>query len=601
LLLAWAVAGTGAFGTACGDDLRREMGPPVAGAILTADPKMLSLKTGETAVVRFLLTTAQGAPVAGERLDFVLVDDDSTSQSKPAGATLSASYATTNMEGVASVQVTGGLKTSFRLTARHQRAGAASTEVVVGGGNRGTVAVVAAPSERALVEAALQSVDLLLYEKRRCSDLDVAAPPQPTRLPRTVAPGAAAELELSADAVTAVVGHGRDEGGKLRAVGCIEVPGTAASGGSPVRVYLPLLLLIPRPGPAYALTSQVSLARREVGRRLAAPWLDLGDCPLDPGQLWLDCAVDALTTTAADPLDCVPASDEGPLAAAIAARRGQLTVGSVCRGSKSGAPGAEMDSLDAQVTSLFPNPAEPPAQDLTTLGAEAAALLDKLTITSLLTLEPTERDDVFQGTHALLDVGFLVGSRSHVVDVFGQGSPAAEARFVRVTTADEHLVVSSHGLGLGLGKLARAAFYDAALAGRSLPRETTAFVGALFGLASTAAGSTRLSGCQALDALVCARIPEQAAGCLRAACAAGQAALAARLDAAFAAADGMEIDLLMFGSAVMLDDGAGNGVADRLGDPDGGSLDGPGLWNLELRAAAGTETLSGSWTGKLLP
>src|SRR5262245_22080063 len=187
-----AVAAAGAVVAACGDDAPPNMDRPLAGAILTAGQTTLALKPGETAVARFLLTTAAGIAVAGERLDFSLVDDDPTDQSEPAGATLSASSALTDTLGVGSVQVTGGLKTAFRLVARHEKAGMASTDVIVGGSARGTVAVVAAPSERALTEAALESVDLMIYEKRRCADLDVAAPPMPARILATVLPGAAA-------------------------------------------------------------------------------------------------------------------------------------------------------------------------------------------------------------------------------------------------------------------------------------------------------------------------------------------------------------------------------------------------------------------------
>ena len=101
--------------------------------------------------------------------------------------------------------------------------------------------------------------------------------------------------------------------------------------------------------------------------------------------------------------------------------------------------------------------------------------------------------------------------------------------------------------------------------------------------------------CDALDALVCADVGV-GVGCLRAACLAGQVALATRLDAAFELADGDGSDLQLSGSASMVDSD-GDGVADKLGT----TVEGSGLWTAQIRAHAGTEIVSGSWTGSPQP
>src|SRR6185503_5178793 len=111
-----------------------------------------------------------------------------------------------------------------------------------------------------------------------------------------------------------------------------------------------------------------------------------------------------------------------------------------------------------------------------------------------------------------------------------------------VTTSGDLLTIESHNLGLHLGTLARTAFTKAALTVGQVPvapgqTAVGAFVDRLFALAANGTGAGRTAGCDALDAVVCADVAHMP-GCLRLACVAGQAALAARLDAAFAVLDG---------------------------------------------------------------
>lgn len=593
---------------ACGKDPTPvKPDPDHTPAVLVAVVNMLRLDPGETKPAQFRLTSLTGAAVPDERLDFAIVDDGPAGHSQPAGATLSASSALTDAGGTASVQVTGGLETVFRLRATHAKAGSADAEVFVSdeGGTLDVVPAVAGDGPPGAPPVV--SVDVLLWDDRHCADLTLAALPAPTRLQLNVAPGAVAELAIDGKMVYAIAGQGRDAGGRLRAAGCIDVPGSTAAGAGAgagaVRVYLPLGRLLPAPLGTYALTSHLTPAAGIVGGKLAAPWQDMGDCPLDPGQLWLDCAVDALGMGTNDPLDCVPSpAGDGELATALTARRTQTSASAPCRSptlpSAAACPSGQSPcpSLDAKVAALFPSPAPSPARDLRALGAEAAALLDDVTIGSTLALAPTERADVFQATHLLRSATFAVGARSAPVDIVALGPASAEARFVPVTTRDDRLTVGSHGLGLRLGTLAHVAFADAALAARGLPRTAPALLEALFRLATTArpagGGGAAPVGCDAMDAVAC---PEagRPAGCLRAACAAGQAALGALLEASFAAADGSsDVDLVLSGSAELVDDD-GDAVAERLG---GGPL-GAGLWSGELRADAATEALSGSWVG----
>lgn len=554
----------------------------------------VTVKPGKAAPVSFLLTTMKGIPIAGERLDFAAVDDPATPTSELGGATLSASSGPTDAHGVGTVIVTGGVATHFRLSARHLRADVAEVLVTVSEGDPGAIEVVSSVIPGATSEAAVVAIDLLLYEGASCTALPGPTAPQTIHRLLNLAPEAPGWFDIVTAAAYAVVAEGRDAAKRVRAEGCIDVPANTVVSGSTARVYLPLIEVAPRPLASFALSSRFSLARREIVHQVAAPWQDLGDCPLDPGQQWLDCAIDALGSPPGDALDCVPAAvGEGELADLISARRGSVTASSSCRAATLAGGGP---SLDAKVAALFPSPAQSPARDIDALGKQVASMFDDITLGSTLQVSPTAKAGVYQGTHTLRTILFAIGTQGVTVDIVAQGIPSAQARLVPMTTAGDLLTVESHSLGLHLGTLARAAFRRAALsvgpvADPITANGTTTYLDRLFELATSGMGTGRTVGCAALDALVCAEIGS-AAGCLGAACVAGQAALAQRLDAGFALLDGDGADLQLSGSAVMTDADE-DGLAEELG----GTANDPGLWVGQIRARSGTETFSGSWAG----
>ena len=551
----------------------------------------LQVKPRGSAAASFLLTTLAGLPAVGEPLDFSVIDDPQTPGNDLAGATLGASSGLTDETGEAMVIVTGGFPTIFRLSAQHPRAGTAEVWVNVSEGDQGTIAVTATSLPGSTIASEIDTVDVLFFDSLSCAELSVTRPPKPVRGIKTVPLGTAAEFNVNNMTSSAVIAQGRDAAGKLRATGCVDVPSGTIVVGNAVRVYLPLSEVVAIPRGTFVLSSHFSLAKREIAMRMAAPWQDLSDCPLDPGQLWLDCAVDALGSPAGDPLDCVPASTgEGDLANLIMSRRGMAVAGSTCRATTIAA-GTAAQGLDAKIAALFPNPARSPATGIAALGTALVSILDDVTIRSTLLLEPTATPGAFQATHTLRSAVFQVGGMPAMVDIVAQGIPAAQARLVPVATAANVLSIDTHNLGLRLGSLAHAAFSDVALARHGWPAATGPYLDLLFALASSGTGADRKTGCDALDALVCTDVGRPS-GCLRAACIAGQAALARRLDAGFTLADGDGADLQLSGSVDMGDDN-GDGVTDRLGDP----VKDPGLWTAQVRAHAGTEIVSGSWTG----
>ena len=119
----------------------------------------------------------------------------------------------------------------------------------------------------------------------------------------------------------------------------------------------------------------------------------------------------------------------------------------------------------------------------------------------------------------------------------------------------------------------------------------TDFVGSLFTQAQAAGGA---SGCDALDATVCAAV-SRPAGCLVAACRAGLDALTARLDAAFAAADGPDLDLTLAGTAPMV--AVPGGLrAHYLGVGEIQSSRGA-VWTAAVRTSVGSSTLFADFQG----
>jgi hypothetical protein len=159
-----------------------------------------------------------------------------------------------------------------------------------------------------------------------------------------------------------------------------------------------------------------------------------------------------------------------------------------------------------------------------------------------------------------------------------------------VRKENDNLELGTHGFTLRLGTTARLAFTRSSLASQGAPADPGAFVAALFAGATRNDNGTTVTGCAALDALLCPDVGE-ARGCLLAACAAGLIALQHNLDAGFAAMDGEDIDFVLQGTVPVIDTD-GDGAADTLGRADGD----PGLWSGEVRGRGGPGPVTGTWT-----
>ena len=322
---------------------------------------------------------------------------------------------------------------------------------------------------------------------------------------------------------------------------------------------------------------------------LAAPWRDLSDCPLDPAQMWLDCTIDALSTSAYDPLDCVPASapgSEGALGDALTALRGvPLAAGTQAGGSCRGGKDANGHvSVDALALGLFGAPLPARVAELPAIANDATHLLDQLTLVSTLVIQPGSAAGNFVASHTLDSA--QVGPAKLPVTLAPLALPILSASASATATAGV-LTIGAHGFTVRLGTVAGAAF-SSSLVARGREGDATAFVEALLGLAAAPTGA----GCAALDATLCPRVGSPA-GCLLAACADGVAAMAARLAHAFDAANGAGVDFTLQGSAPILASSLPTGFGNRVhlgGMP-------PGAWHAVLRTSTGSRIVNDGLSG----
>jgi hypothetical protein len=564
----------------CGDNPARVV--PEKPLRLSAETSAVSVRSGGMVALRFTLNAKSGGVVSGERVEFAAIRETDV-----AGATLSGASALTDGQGVATVNLTAGRPTKFEIAAQNPRAEPARATITVFESQVATLSVLVELDDGFVPPRTLARTELSLYPDQLCSTLSpILLPAAPGGVTVAVL-GTPTDIRIDRMRQTALLGRAYDAGGALQAVGCIDVTNSTVLPSVNGHVSLLLAAVPLLPGPSYRLSAHFSLAKRNIAARIAAPWQDLTDCPLDPAQLWLDCALDALGTAAGGVIDCLlpPAAAEvSPLALAIEGRRGAFPAGSAACRTAVLADGAA--SLDARLAALFPSPALSPARDLDSIAQLAAQVLDDFVVTSTLRLDPTGSAGLYHGTHSLRGVIFSIGGQSILADVLALGIPASEARFIDILAVGSTLTVGEHHLALRIGTLSQQAFEQAAAARLGLEPGTRFILEALFGLAATEPGPARKTGCDALDAVVCADVGASP-GCMLGSCVLGQAALGTLLSSGFRSADGDGADLQLTGTLDMVDTNA-DGVADVLGA-------GPtARWLAQFRSSGPTESVTGA-------
>jgi len=562
--------------------------------MLLPNPMFLGLKPGQAGDIQFRLSIG-GVPVAGDPITLTIPD----ASAEAGGATLTHLSTTTDASGTATVTVQAGQTAMFHVHAVAR----VEVDVEVAVAPTGQFgAIVAIPFLTETTSSPVRNVEVMLFDGRTCTDIAASRPPSLTAN-RVQLVSLDNESErfatISTGASSALVGHALSDSTAILATGCVDVPGGALDPGGSVTVRLPLSVTAPDPSGTYAVTSTFFFSPTFPGAAdLAAPWRDLSDCPLDPAQMWLDCTIDALSTSADDPLDCLPApapGSEGALGDALTALRGvPLGSGTQAGGSCRGGRDANGQvSVDALALGLFSPPGAPlpaPVAELPAIANDATHVLDQLTLVSTLVIEPGSAAGNFVATHTL-DSAQLAPDKQPI-PLAPLALPILSAS-AAATAAAGVLTIGAHGFTVRLGTVADAAF-SASLVARGQEGDPTAFVETLIGLAAAPAGK----GCAALDATLCPRVGSPT-GCLVAACADGVAAMAARLAHAFDGANGVGLDFTLQGSAPIVAISRATGYGNRVHLGGVSSRESPGAWHAVLRTSTGRRIVNdGSFFGQ---
>lgn len=554
---------------------------PAGDRVLLADPAIINIPPNGTGSARFVLTSG-GVPIAGQRVSISIVDSPTTSEDDAKGATLADSSAVTDISGVAAVDVQAGDATVLNIRAIAESAPPAALKIVVA---LGTGSVMVTPTFAPDSDSTGTTGFDVRLMNQACAMINAAARPEAQdttmHLPMSGTP-ALFPLVTTADPHAAVA-RAVDMNDAAIAAGCVDLPPGSIVTDSVVQVWLPLHDAVPNPIGSYAVKSSFDFdPPLAAAAAIAAPWRDLGDCPLDPAQLFLDCIVDAMSPeTADDPLDCKPnvtPGGEGAMGDLFMARRGVPIVdgtgtATACRGAidAAGAP-----SLDAIAMGLFGTPTPALIVALPTIGEEAAHVLDSVVLNSTLTIDPAGLPNQYLVTHRLDSATF--GPQQVLVPLVPLALPVLTAH-TSASTADGPLSIAQHGFSLRLGRVARAGFAGLSLAPRGVQSGVGGMVVEIASRARSEDGA--VSGCAAFDRALCAAVGAEP-GCLARSCPPGLSTLATRLDSVFDTADGTGLDFYMSGSAQVIDM-HDSGTASRLGADQKGTAS----WTIDVRTAAG--------------
>ena len=587
---------------------------PKSGLALRASPSSLVIRPDRSGRIQFTLYDGDSAPVPDQLLRFSIAAD--TSQSGTTSAILSTGEGLTDRNGHAVLEIIVGALDSedhpaaFALHARDQTTANADANILVTT-NAYSVEILPALAEDVMTGGAVTTTRLQFYDDTTCADLDLSnlsASPHRPRAPHVVPMGSTFVFtEVAAKGSSAVAGQGLDNNNSLRIAGCVDVPGASLLESTAIRVTLAMDHLFPLPlGDYQAVTSFQFKNTLPATVAIQSAWQQWARCPLDPARLWLDCTLDALSSDSAeDPNDCIPlASREGPLEASLVSRRGipvsplRGTVSSAtdtdCHDAKDSAGNA---SLESAVDDLFASATSRARLSNANLGGfatEIATLLGSVRIDSTLTVTTSPEINRYFVEHALAGIAFPDAPFPNAFKVSALALPVPTASLILATLeagpSANQLTLPPHGFTLRLGTTARYAFEGSSLAARGA-QNSADLVKSLFGLAQLNAPGGTLTGCDALDAVVCDQI-KQARGCVVAACTRGLDALASALAGPFTNLDGDGLDFFLSGSAPVIDLG-GDGLVDALGIASSAGT--VGSWTVELRSRASSYLTSGTW------
>ena len=562
----------------CGDD-----SPSTADAgegnarLVILDPPgdTVGIKYNDAITLRILYENREGQATAGVPIEFELVA--TSEREDTAGSTLSTNQAVTDSLGVARVDlVVGAQEATFRVAVDAPDAPTAFFHINISEG--GFVRLFITPIHegwRSVESIARVQVRLYRADALTCAAANIDELPMSLAPPRSLSEfgPAVSYLNVNAGQPHAVVAWSEvsdQDNATPAGIGCVDLGGSQLPNGE---ISLDLVVadrdLVLGPVEVTSRFDLAAVAAALAQRGAERPWQSLA-CPAGPGQLLLDCALDAAAPDG--DLDCV-VNGSSAIADAIAAQRGAPD-GSGCRPVTlpSNAP-----SLDRAITdAVIAGGSFPSGTGLDAMLATRSSLVTDMALSSQLTALSSTA-----GRHRLLAAIAGADPQVHTVDLGATGRPVIEQRSVAMTVDGNQVGAGAHGFTLRYGSIAADAFTQLTLAPAGLDPQALGM--ALAG--SVTDGSSGQSGCSGLSAIACRSIG-QAETCVAAACAQGAGALDVVMTRWSRSMDGPGLDFELQSGTGLAYDSDGDLVVDALGAA--GDPETPGAWSAALILSDGT-------------
>ena len=508
-----------------------------------------------TLYVRYLRDV--GGVIRREPVQFALAADRPGEAT--AGATLSATSADTNQSGEARVELFSGAQDArFRVSVNARDASTVYFFISVAEGGFARVDV--EPLHQGWrADEELARVEVRLYASAfvSCDALDIDAPPTSAYPSRALDGfgGAVSFQNVNARQPHTVVAWAETATGvRPVAAGCLPLDGAQIPTGSvgTAVVVRDRDLIVPETLAVAAGFDLGAVAAAVDAAGATAAWAVMA-CPAGPGQLLLDCALDAAVPDGA--LDCV-VNGSGGLVDAIAAQRGSLDGG--CRPQDIA---GDETSLDLLLTELV-DESWPTGAALRDLLAVRDSVVGALLLDSKLTLLAPS-----VVAHGLDQARVPAGDEVFPLHLPATSRPVLTATPVTATVDGNLLTVAPHGFTLRYAALAAGAFATLGLGPANLAADPRALGQSL--AAAMRDPDTGTTGCAGLSNFVC-RAAGQDAACLVEACADAlpvmDTALAAWLDVLDGSAAGVDFELA---GTLTLVDADGDLVVDELAPASG--------------------------------
>lgn len=503
-------------------------------ALKTAGPTAFGLGYGDLQALGLRYLDAQGQAIGGGQVRFKIFGD-------PQGSTLSGDRAVTDPDGNAAVSLTAGAaEATFRVEASAD--GAPPLDFAISVSRFAFVTLDADLAYAGAQMGQVVAVRAMLYDDRACAALP-PSPGAPPPLRQGVAAGPSGTVSfplLLADGY-ALTGRAEDAAGHLVAYGCVDLAPPALPPGAEVAVPVPLARVAPRVTGSWVVKATIDLS--QAAPPPLAAWQALGTCALAPAQPLLDGIDQSIGA--------------GSLSDAIAQHRGAIDA----NGCRPATDTIGRPSLDADLEALLTAQGSPGAS-LAALSTDAHALGAAAAIDSRLDLAAPGGGGpgpvALAATHTLL--GFTLatagGAKMATYDPSALGFPVVSAAAIDATLDGDALSIDAHGFTARWPWLCGRALADLALTPRGLPEDPHALLAAVI----DAATRKSLTGCAAVEDLVCADTAAQPCP-VAPACMAAVDALGDGLAADLAAPSGIDFQLAGGATAV---DADGDLVAEGL-------------------------------------